>query len=89
MKYKIIIIVLVSTNILSLLFAYAQKVAAEEQRQLAEINAVEAQRLSEIATQQAIIAQENAEEAQRQSVIAMEQVEIARKKAQEAEERCK
>ena len=59
MKLRIVIIILVITNIAAFLYAYAQKVAADQQRELAisvaekaQHNAMEAHRMAETANEQ-------------------------------------
>ena len=85
MKFRIIIGILVVTNMACFLFGYLQKVAADEQRELAKAASQEANLQRQIALEQRAIAEANAEEAQRQSVIAMEEA----RKAREAAQRCK
>ena len=85
MKAKIIIVVLVITNIVCLVFAYAQKVAANEQRELAIAAATEAQEQRTIAEQQAVLADHNAAQAMKAHEMALERL----KEAEEALVKCK
>lgn len=85
MKSRALIPLLVILNIATLIYAYSQKVVANEQRELATQNAV-------MAAEQRAIAEENAAEAMRQQQIAVVNAEEARRQQQRAEEaleRCK